>query len=142
MDFSSRLEELEQQVAGTRAGVRAATTESRDQLRKRIEQAQVDQNRTENDAQRSAEAPAGTRSKWEQMKADAARKRTEVKARMDKRTQQIDADLAATDADLAEEDASAAIDYAAWSIDNARLATLDAIDARAYANMQAGSAGS
>ena len=28
----------------------------------------------------------------------------------------------------------AAIDYAAWTVDNARLAVLDAIDARAYAD--------
>jgi hypothetical protein len=49
---------------------------------------------------------------------------------MDKRSLQIDADMAATDADMAEADATAAIDYAAWTIDNARLAVLDAIDAR------------
>ena len=142
MDYSSRLDELEQQVAGAKIGVQAAATESRDQLRKRIEQAQVDPNRAEKDAQRSTEAPASTRSKWEQMRADAAQKRDEVKARMNKRTQQVDADLAATDADLAEEDAAAAIDYAAWTIDTARLTILDAIDARTYANIQAGTAAS
>jgi hypothetical protein len=45
-----------------------------------------------------------------------------------------DANLAASDADWAEDDAAAAIDYAAWTVDNARLAVLDAIDARAYAD--------
>ena len=138
MDFSSQLDVLEQQAAGARAGVQAAATENRDQLRKRIEQAQVDSNRDQNRAQPVAKAPAGTHSKWDQMKADAAHKMDDVKARIDKRTQKIDADMAMTEADMAEADATAAIDYAAWSIDNARLATLDAIDARAYANMQTG----
>jgi hypothetical protein len=74
------------------------------------------------------------------MRSDASDKMKEVKARIDKRTRQIDADMAATDADLAEADADAAIDYAVWTVDNARLAALDAIDARVYANAQAGTA--
>lgn len=143
MDFSSRLDGLQQQAADARTGVQAATTESRDQLRQRIDQAQADQNRAaKEDAQRSAEAPASAPSKWKQMKADAAAKMSDVKVQMDKRNRQIDADMAATDADFAEEDASAALDYAAWSIDNARLAVLNAIDARAYANVRAGTTAS
>ena len=35
MDFSSRLDGLQQQVADARTGVQAAATESRDQLRQR-----------------------------------------------------------------------------------------------------------
>jgi len=136
MDFSSRLDGLQQQVADARTGVQVAATESRDQLRQRIDQAQADQNRAAKDAQRSAEAPGS--SKWKQIRADAAAKMDDVKARMDKRSLQIDADMAATDADMAEADANAAIDYAAWTIDNTRLAVLDAVDARAYANMRAG----
>jgi hypothetical protein len=136
MDFSSQLDKLQQQLTEARNGVQAAATESRDQLRQRIDQAQAD--RAAKDAQRSSEAPAG--SKWQQMRADAAAKKDDVKARMDKRSQQIDADMAATDADMAEADATSAIDYAAWTIDDARLAVLDAIDARTYANMLAGTA--
>ncbi len=140
MDYSSQLDGLQQQVADARTAVHVAATESRDQLRQRIDQAQADQDRAAMDAQRSAEAPASN--KWKQMRADAAAKMDDVKARMDKRTRQIDAGAAATDADMAEADATGAIDYAAWTIDNARLAVLDAIDARAYANMRAGTAAS
>jgi hypothetical protein len=140
MDFTSQLDGLERQVVNTRTGVLAAATESRDQLRQRIDQAQADRNREAADAQRSAEAPAPN--KWKQMRADASNKMDEVKARIDKRNRQIDAKAAATDADLAEADATDAIDYAAWTVDNARLAILDAIDARAYANMRAGTAAS
>jgi hypothetical protein len=60
------------------------------------------------DAKRQAGAAAtSARSKWAQMKADAAD----------------------------------AIDYAEWTVDNARLAVLDAIDARAYADERAKAAG-
>jgi len=140
MDFTSQLDGLQQQVADARTGVQVAATESRDQLRQRIDKAQDDQNRAAKDAQRSAEAPGS--SKWKQIRADAAAKMDDAKARMDKRNRQINADVAATDADMAEADATAAIDYAAWTIDNARLAVLDAIDARAYANTRAGTAAS
>ena len=39
-----------------------------------------------------------------------------------------------TQLDDLQQRAAAAIDYAAWTVDNARLAVLDAIDARAYAD--------
>ncbi len=57
----------------------------------------------------------------------------ELKSRADRRADQLDAKVAGTDADWAEMDAADAIDYAAWAVDNARLAVLDALDARAYA---------
>jgi hypothetical protein len=136
MDFSSQLDALQRQVADAKTGVQIAAGESRDQLRRRI--AEADQNRVSKDPHRFAETPAGN--KWKQMKSDAAAKMDEVKARMDKRAREMDADMAATDADLAEADASAAIEYAAYMIDNARLAALDAIDARAYASVVAGKA--
>jgi glycerol-3-phosphate dehydrogenase len=66
----------------------------------------------------------------------------DLQARIDKRADQIDANIAADDAAWAEDDDAAAIDYAAWTVDNARLAVLDAIDARAYADELATRAGS
>jgi glycerol-3-phosphate dehydrogenase len=86
-------------------------------------------------------AAAGARSKWAQLKTDAAAKMDDLQARIDKRADQIDANAAASDAAWAEDDAAAAIDYASWTVDNARLAVLDAIDARAYADELATRAG-
>jgi hypothetical protein len=60
---------------------------------------------------------------------------------MNRRADQLDAKLAASQADGAESDAADAIDFAAWTVDNARLAVLDAIDARAYADERAKAAG-
>ena len=71
------------------------------------------------------------------MKADAAAKRDDVKAKIDKRNREMDAKAAAKEADWAEDDAAAALDYAAWTLSDARLAVLDAIYARSYADERA-----
>src|SRR6266545_2456376 len=106
MDFSTQLDALQQHVADTKSAAQAAASESRDQLRQRIDQAQVDMNLAVKDAKQQA------------------------------------AKAAASDADRAEGDAADAIDYAEWTVDNARLAVLDAIDARAYADERAKAVGS
>jgi hypothetical protein len=61
---------------------------------------------------------------------------------MDRRAGRLDAKVAAGQADGAEDDAADAIDFAAWTVDNARLAVLDAIDARVYADELATTTGS
>ena len=59
--------------------------------------------------------------------------------RMEKLANQVDATLAVADAVWAEGDATNAISYAEWVVDNARVAVLNAIDARAYADELANS---
>ena len=76
-------------------------------------------------------------SKWAQMKADAAARREDFKAKIEKRAEQRDAKAAAKEADWAELDASDAIDYAVYAVDGAQLAVLNALDARVYADEQA-----
>jgi low affinity Fe/Cu permease len=143
MDFSAQLDELQRRVAETKSTVQAAATESREQLRQRIDQIQTNMDQTAKEAkQQTGQAADRAQSKWAQMKADATAKREDVKAKIDKRTRQLDAKAAASDADWAEADAADALDYAAWTVDNARLATLDAIDARAYADERAKAASS
>jgi hypothetical protein len=142
MDFSGQLDDLQQRAAKAKQAAQAAASESRDQLHQRIDQAKVDMDLAGKDARQDAGAAAASaRSKWTQMKADAAAKMDDLQARIDKRADQIDANAAASDADWAEDDAAAAIDYAAWTVDNARLAVLDAIDARVYADELAQKAG-
>jgi glycerol-3-phosphate dehydrogenase len=109
----------------------------------RIDQARVEVNLAGMDARQQVDAAtARARSKWAQLKADAAVKLDDVQARMDRRADQLDAKVAARQADGAEADAADAIDYAAWTVDNARLAVLHAIDARVYADELATTAGS
>jgi hypothetical protein len=76
------------------------------------------------------------------MKADAAARRDDVKAKIDQRNRELDAKTAASEAGWAEADAADALDYAAWTVSDARLAVLDAIDARAYADERAKQAAS
>jgi len=134
MDYFEQLDALQQRVVATRTAVQAATAESREQLGQRIDQAQAELDRSVKDTPQSTEQPAGgPRAKWTQMKADAAAKMDNAKAKFDKRNRQMDADTAATGADWAEADAADALDFAGWAVNNAQVAMLDAIDARAYA---------
>jgi len=142
MDFSAKLDDLQQRAAQAKAAAQAAVSESHKQLRQRIDQAKVDVDLAAKDArQQVGEAAASARSKWAQMKADAAAKLDDFEAKMDRRADQHDAKVAGRQADGAEADAADAIEFAAWTVDNARLAVLDAIDARAYADQLARSAG-
>lgn len=142
MDFPSQLETLEKKASETVAAVRAAAAEDRTQLKQRIDEAQVQVNLALKDAQDKAEDVAGqAQSKWAQLKADAAAKVDDMKARADERAAQRDADAAEAEAEWAEANALDTIDYAEWAIDNARLAALDALDARVQADELAASAG-
>jgi hypothetical protein len=135
MDFSAKLDDLQQRAADAKAAAQAAVSESREQLRQRIDQARVDADLAAKDArQQVGEAAASARSTWTQMKADAAAKLDDFEARMDRRADQHDAKVAGRQADGAEADAADAIEFAAWTVDHARLAVLDAIDARVYAD--------
>jgi hypothetical protein len=135
MDFSAKLDDLQQRAADAKAAAQATVSESREQLRQRIHQARVDADLAAKDArQQVGEAAASARSKWAQMKADAAAKLDDFEARMDRRADQHDAKVAGRQADGAEADAADAIEFAAWTVDHARLAVLDAIDARVYAD--------
>jgi hypothetical protein len=142
MDYSERLEALQQRVAAARAAVQDAASESREQIRQRIDQTQVDVHRVMEDArQRADQAATGAHSKWAQLRTDASAKMEDVKDKIDKRNRQLDAKAADREADWAESDAIAALDFADWAVDNAWLAMLDAIDARAYADERAKVAG-
>ncbi|GAB3053159.1 hypothetical protein GCM10027053_11820 [Intrasporangium mesophilum] len=135
MDFNEQLDKLQQRASDTAASVRAAAAEDRAKLKQRIDQAQVDANLALKDTEQAAtEAKDRAQSKWAQMKADARKKMDEVQAKAEKRADEIDAAAASTDADWAEADALDAIDYAGWAVENARLAALDALDARARAD--------
>jgi hypothetical protein len=142
MDFSAQLDELQQRAADAKTAAQAAASESREQLRQRIDQAKAEVDQQASDARQDAQAATDkARSKWAQVKADAAAKLDDFDARMDRRADQRDAKLAARQADGAEADAADAIEFAAWTVDHARLAVLDAIDARASADDLARSAG-
>jgi hypothetical protein len=135
MDMSHYFENLGQKLDASMAAVRAAAAENRQQLRQRIDKAEVDANLALKDTEQAVgKAATEARSKWAQMKADASTKMAETKAKLDQRDKEIDAAMAEQDAEMAEADATSAVDFAGWAIDHARLVSLDAIDARAHAD--------
>jgi hypothetical protein len=73
MDFSTKLDDLQQRAAEAQAAAQAAVSESREQLRQRIDQARVDLDLAAMDArQQVGEAAASAGGTWAQLKADAA----------------------------------------------------------------------
>jgi len=99
----------------------------------------VDTDTATHETQESGQAREA-QTKWAKMRADASDNMREVKARIDKRNQKMDAKSAAQEADWAENDALNAINFASRSLDNARLLILAAIDGRAHAKAQTGAA--
>ena len=138
MDFNKQVDDLQARVEQLRASVAAAAQENHEQLKQRIGQAQADTDRALAGAKQEASAAADkAQSSWEQTRSDAKAHLDEFKAKAQRRANQVDAGFAASDADLAEADAYAAIDYADWAVENARVAILDAIDARVSADDKA-----
>lgn len=142
MGFAEQFEALQKKVADAKASIVAAGAESRAQLHQRIDKAQVDLDLAKKNAQQKAdEVSSGAESSWAKLRADTSRKVDDVRGRIDKRNAERDAKKAASDADWAEADAADAIEYASWAVDNARLAALDALDARAHADERAQAVG-
>ena len=128
MDFSAKLDTLQQHVTETRADAEAAAKESKDRVQHRIEHAQAELNKEANEAKTSAH------NKWAQMKLDHHARMQDLRTKIEHQNAQFDAAAAKGNADWAESDAKDAIDFAAWAIDNARVSLLYAIDARVTAN--------
>jgi hypothetical protein len=59
MDFSAKLDDLQQRAADAKAAAQAAVSESREQLRQRIDQARVDVDLAAKDARQDAGAERG-----------------------------------------------------------------------------------
>jgi hypothetical protein len=138
MDFSAKFDELQKLLADARASAEAAVTESRDQIKQRIDEAQQSLDEATAETQQDAgEAEAKPRSKWAKLKADAATHRSDIKAKFEQGSRELDADVAAEEADWTEGDAISALDFAGWAINNARLDVLAAIESRSYADEHA-----
>jgi len=130
MDVAAQFEALQKRVSEASSGVHAATGESRDQIKQRADRAHADKEAR----QRAAQDAGSTGGKWAEMRAEVATRIDALKAKIDNRPGQTDARAAETDAKQAALEAGHAIDYASWTVENARLAALDAIDARAFSD--------
>ena len=138
VDYDKKLEELRVKVAEVQAATKAAATETHDQIQERIGEAQAKIDKGMNAAKADAQQTGDkAKSRFAQAQADASARVAQAKRDIDRRGDQFDANIAESDADWAESDAVAAIDFADWAVDQARVAILDAIDARIYAQQKA-----
>ena len=137
MDFEKELDNLRLKVADVQTSVRVAKTETHDQIQERIGEAQVKLDKEAKAAKAQADqAGDQAQEQWKYVKADAAARIAKAKRTIDHGGDQFDADIAATDAMWAESDAEDAIDFAVYAVESARVAILDAIDARAQAQQK------
>lgn len=140
MDYSEKIEALQDRVSATKMATQTAINESHEQLKLRAAQLEdssapaAETTETETETEET-----GSRSGWDQMKADVSEKRQHTKSKIDKRNRHMDAKAAKKDAEWAESEALAAIDFATGAVVNAEVAILDAIDARLLADELAAS---
>src|SRR5207342_725313 len=100
MDFATQLENLKKRVDDTVTQVKKAAAEDRTQLEARIDKAQLDADLALKDSQQSLDANADqAQSKWTQIKADAASKVADAKAKIHQRGKEMDFQAAETDAE-------------------------------------------
>jgi hypothetical protein len=135
MEMTHYFESLGARLDTSIATVRAAADEDRQQLEERIDKAQADTRAALDKTELKADQAASeARDRWSQLKVGATAKTAEVKTKINRRGDEIDAEVAKFDADMAEADALEAIDFAGWAIDNAQLTALYALESRARAD--------
>ena len=138
MNVSDQVDALQQRAAELKSSFDAARQETNDQVKARIDNLKAGIATRQDAAKQKAEQAADrTQGQWRSLKADAAAKRADVQARIDRKRDERDAKRAEDDAEDAEADAADALDYASWAVDQAQLAVLDAIDARSWADARA-----
>ena len=138
MNVSDQVDALQQRAAELKSSFDAARRETNDQVKARIDNLKAGIATRQDAAKEKAEQAADrTQGQWRSLKADAAAKRADVQARIDRKRDERDAKRAEDDAEDAEADAADALDYASWAVDQAQLAVLDAIDARSWADARA-----
>lgn len=132
-----KIDALQERVADLKSSADQARRETSERVRARIDQAQADiAARQQAMHDKAGRAAAHAQGQWQAMQADAAAKVREWQDRIDRKRDEADVKRAERHAEIAADDADA-VDFAVWTVDAARLAGLDAIDARARADERA-----
>jgi hypothetical protein len=133
-DFSADVEQLKRDVDQLGVDLRDAASESADQLKSKVTEAQAAVDRDVTRAQQqTAQSVNSAQDHWAQIRAD-------IKAKLDQRHAQLYANASAIDAEAAEEDAIAALAFADWAVGNARVRLLRALEWRVEATVRAAEA--
>jgi hypothetical protein len=138
MDVSDQVDTLQKRAADLKSSFDQARQETNEQVKARVDQTKADIAAHDSAAKEKAGQAAGrAQSQWKSMQADAAAKRQDLQDRIARKRDQHDVKMAEEDAEAAEEDAADALDYATWVVEQAKLAVLDAVDARTWADARA-----
>jgi hypothetical protein len=138
MSISEQVDAVQARAAELKSSADQARRETNEQVQARISQAKADiAARQSAVKEKAGQAAERTQSQWKSMQADAAAKMQALQDRIGRQRDQRDVKRAERQAEDAEADASDALDYASWVVDQARLAVLDAIDARTWADARA-----
>jgi hypothetical protein len=138
MNVSDQVDTLQKRAADLKSSFDQARQETNEQVKARVDQTRADIAAHDSAAKEKAGQAAGrAQSQWKSMQADAAAKRQDLQDRMARKRDQHDVKVAEEEAEAAEEDAADALDYATWVVDQAKLAVLDAVDARTWADARA-----
>jgi hypothetical protein len=138
MNVSDQVDTLQKRAADLKSSFDQARQETNEQVKARVDQTRADIAAHDSAAKEKAGQAAGrAQSQWKSMQADAAAKRQDQQDRMARKRDQHDVKVAEEEAEAAEEDAADALDYATWVVDQAKLAVLDAVDARTWADARA-----
>jgi hypothetical protein len=138
MNVSDQVDTLQKRAADLKSSFDQARQETNEQVKARVDQTRADIAAHDSAAKEKAGQAAGrAQSQWKSMQADAAAKRQDLQDRIARKRDQHDVKMAEEDAEAAEEDAADALDYATWVVEQAKLAVLDAVDARTWADARA-----
>jgi len=132
--LSERLNELAIKVAGMEKKIAAAQEETSERVEARVEAARADaESRQDAFQARINEEQAAVALHWEELQANFHSQVEQIKSNIDVRQDAREYKRAMRRADDAEMYAEAAIGFVILALDEAEIATLEAIEARAYA---------
>lgn len=132
--LSKNLRGLAQHAESAEKKVEAAENETKDKVEARVEtsKAHAKARQDEFKAKVVARKAAGA-SDWENLQADHNQRVNKIKSTLGAKKDAVTRKVAVQRADNAEDYAASSIDFALIAIDDAEIATLEAVDARAYA---------
>ncbi len=134
--LSENLEELSEHVANTEKKVAAAEQESREKLDASIKKSKADAKARQESFKNNVKVKQSTAAlQWEELQANYNTKVLQIKNKIETEKEAREVKKANKRADDAESYAEAAILFVFLAIDEAEVAVLEAIDARAYADM-------
>jgi hypothetical protein len=136
--LSESLQELANHVADMEKKVTAAEKQTKEKVEATLNASKADAKARQDEFKTQvSEAKASAASQWEDLQTNYNRQVAQIKSNIEAQKEAREVDRAVNRADDAEDYAAASIAFAIMAIDDAEIATLEAVDARAYADSMA-----